>query len=1347
MNNNQWQFWIDVGGTFTDCIGLDPQQRLHVHKRLSSGLVPGTVREVHHNQPGICFSDPARQQDPDGFYNGWNIEFQSAGSPNQHAGPTEGKNKVRVKKFHKRSGRLELAGGAECSLLPGWRYVLSTDEPAPVSAVRWLMKLAPDQNVGAVHLKLGTTRATNALLERQGAPTAFVTTAGFGDLLKIGYQNRPNLFDLHIRREEQLHGSTVELEERLDASGKIVQPLDLGQTRSALENLRTQGIQSVAICLLHAYRNPVHETLVEEIARELGFPFVSRSSRLHPLPKMVVRAETTVVDAYLTPVLKEYLASLAARMPEARIQLMTSSGSLVEHTDFHGKDAVLSGPAGGVIGAVHMGSQEGHSKIIGFDMGGTSTDVCRFQGDYERRFEMELKSPSTGTAIHLAAPMLTVETVAAGGGSVCGFDGIKPVVGPRSAGADPGPACYGRGGPLCVTDINLFLGRLVLEEFPFPLDQAAVLHRLDELIGKIHRATAQTYTREQLAQGFLAIANANMVAPMKELSVSRGIDVRDHALVVFGGAGGQHACDVAAQLGIQRVVCSPYAGVLSAFGIGMSDVTRFRERSIQRPYLELFHHGPTRELQNVVRQMEQELRDEFKGEQIPEEQMAPFKLLLDLRYAGQETKLTVPGNLETDFLSQFFHQHERLYGFLLPRRDVEVYAARVELTGRTWKPALQTRTLRHRRPKPTTQQKTWFPQGFLAAEVFLRENLQPGDTFTGPAVVVESISTIVVPPGWEAKVTARDNICIEQTERGKEEQQGEDSKISGAEPTESHADPVTLELFHNQFASIAAQMGAMLRRTALSTNVKERHDYSCALFTSTGDLVVNAPHIPVHLGAMSACVKCLLEDVRDLQPGDVIITNNPFRGGSHLPDVTVITPVFDTSAAPGPPMIRFFTASRAHHAEIGGRTPGSMPAFSNNLAEEGILIDAFRFRGEEDEERLRQLFLSGSWPSRSVEDNVADIYAQVAANQCGARLLNQMIQTHGWPKVRRYMEFIQHGSERKMRTALGRFKPGIYRFSDHLDNGSRIQVCIEIQTQQNSPENLLRAVVDFDGTSPVSSDNFNANPAIVASAVLYAFRCLISENIPLNAGMLAPLEIRLPENCLLNPLPGADARTSPAVVGGNVETSQRIVDVLLGALGVVAASQGTMNNFLFGRSAQPGAAGFGYYETIGGGGGAGPGFHGADAVHTHMTNTRLTDPEVLEQRYPVRVRRCQVRMSSGGGGKYRGGNGLIREFEFLEPLEVSLLTNRRTTLPYGLANGEPGQPGQNLYCSQGSHVWTSLPPSAHLLVEKGDRIAIQTPGGGGYGGAVSSPIGHQGPYPAPSPAPCVAAPATPGVCS
>lgn len=1277
-----WEFWIDVGGTFTDCLALSPAGELRSFKLLSTGVTKGQVVEC---LSPVRFVDPARGSDPSKFWIGYSVRFfDGTGRPIFAS---------RVSDFDSRTGAFTVAAVLPLEMPETVHYELSSGEEAPLVAIRHLLGLRLDETISPVHVRLGTTRGTNALLTRRGARTAFITTRGFADVLLIGNQDRPRLFDLAIRKPEPLFERVVEIDERVDVHGTVLKPPDPQRVLQQLLELKLTGVESIAICLLHAFAHPEHERLVAELAREAGFSEISTSSRLSPLIKIVSRGDTTVMDAYLNPVLRTYMRQLGGPLGHlatesapgsspsdsvGSLKIMTSAGGLVDATRFVGKDSILSGPAGGVIGFSRVAQAAGFPRSIGFDMGGTSTDVSRFDGRYELEFE------TRKAGVRVVAPMLAIETVAAGGGSICDFDGVKLVVGPDSAGAQPGPACYGRGGPLTVTDMNFFLGKILSSRFPFPLNREAVEKQLAALCERIARAAGgKRYTPLELAEGFLRVANANMVRPIRNISVAKGYDPREYVLVTFGGAGAQHACAIARALGMRQILSHPLAGVLSAYGIGLADVRRFGAQAVLKPY----SASQVAALEPLFEELEAGATAEVRAEGIPAARiLAPIRSL-DIRYQGVEATINVARPPDGDYARRYAELHQQLYGYVHTGRTLEITAARVEVVGTIPDPAESAQALVPRRPAPAESTTAWFAGKPLETAVFLREQLQAGDEIAGPAIVCEPTSTVVIDPGFSAQVLARGEIVIT------------DQSGSTGENVSMEADPVMLEIFNNLFASIAEQMGTTLQRTAFSTNVKERLDFSCAVFDPRGDLVVNAPHIPVHLGAMSETVKRVLADNNAIAAGDVFVTNDPYRGGSHLPDVTVVSPVHHPETG----AILFFTASRAHHAEIGGIVPGSMPPFSKNLAEEGVLIRNFKLvdAGRSREAELAALLQSPPYPSRSVRDNLADISAQVAANAQGARQLQELVERYSLPVVAAYMGHIQEAAARKMRMALAQLPDGDYAMSDHLDDGSPIAVKITIRGES--------AVVDFTGTGPVIAGNLNANRAIVTAAVLYVFRCLINEDIPLNSGVLAPVSIILPE-CLLNPPERASPAESAAVVGGNVETSTRVVDTLLGALGAAAASQGTMNNLTFGDEH------FGYYETICGGSGATSASQGADAVHTHMTNTRLTDPEVIERRYPVRVREFSIRRGSGGAGKFRGGDGIVRRIEFLRPLRLSLLSERRGPYPpFGLAGGQPGALGKNSLRRSGSDQSEDLGGKVQINVGPGDLLTVETPGGGGHG--------------------------------
>jgi 5-oxoprolinase (ATP-hydrolysing) len=1255
---------IDVGGTFTDSLAELPDGSLRTRKILSTGLVRGRALAA---PSATAFADSARAPEPDGFWDGAFVRL--------YASDGRSLGERRVARFGAEGGHVALDAP-----LPrdAHTYELDAELPAPILAIRLLLAVPLTLPLPPVDVRLGTTKGTNALLTRRGARTAFVTTRGFGDVLRIGTQARPRLFELTIRKPEPLFERVLEVDERVDAAGRVLAPLDVAGLRAGLSELRAGGVESLAIALLHAHAHPAHERAVAAEARAAGFAYVSVSSEVAPLEKIVWRGDTTVMDAYLAPVLAGYLASLRAHLAEgSRLDVMTSAGGLVAAERWSGKDSVLSGPAGGVVGALRVAELYGAPRVIGFDMGGTSTDVSRGEGGLA---ELELETEKAG--VRVVAPMLAIETVAAGGGSICRFDGVRLLVGPESAGADPGPACYGRGGPLTITDVNVILGRIPPEGLPLPIDVDAARARLAELTSQM----GDRETPEALAEGLLAINNESVARAIRAVSSQKGRDPRDHALVSFGGAGAQHACAVARELGVRRVLHHRLSGLLSAYGIHLADVRRFAQESV----LARASGDVVARLEATFRGLEARASAEVLAEGVPPELVeAPIRSL-DLRYEGHDAALNVPWPAEGTFTAAYEAEHRRIFGYAQEGRPIEIVAARVEVVGRSRRRRVPESPLGDLPvlSQPPRSGRAWFDGRWQEVPIVPRASWPAGAFMNGPAIVCDDGATIVVEPGWRATATPMGDVELVF--------EGEDARRADEDTSR---DPVRLELYNRRFEAVAEHMGELLRRTASSTNVKERLDFSCALFSGEGELVVNAPHIPVHLGAMGETVRSVLREALAIAPGDVFVTNDPYHGGSHLPDVTVVSPVFHEGR------VASFVASRAHHAEIGGIVPGSMPPFSTSLADEGVLLRCFRAveGGRFREDELRALLSSGRHPSRRVDDNVADLRAQIAANQAGEAALRELVRAASWPVLAAYMGHVRDAATEKMVAALRRLGDGSTRtFTDYLDDGTPITVTLTVDGG--------RARVDFAGTGPVVAGNLNANRAIVTAAVLYAFRCLLDEDIPLNEGVLAPLTIAIPPGCLLAPREGADPASSPAVVGGNVETSQRVVDVVLGALGLAAASQGTMNNLTLGDGT------FGYYETICGGAGATARGPGADAVHTHMTNTRLTDPEVLERRYPVRVVGFAIRRGSGGAGAHRGGDGAVRELEVTRPLEVSILSERRGPYaPYGLLGGSPGALGKNLLLRAGSPIAEILPAKGTWRLEPGDRLTIETPGGGGFG--------------------------------
>jgi 5-oxoprolinase (ATP-hydrolysing) len=1150
--------------------------------------------------------------------------------------------------------------------------VLSSDR-APLEGMRQLLGLPEGAPIPASRVRMGTTLATNALLERTGQRFALLITRGFADLLAIGTQARPDLFALDIHKPGVLYERVLEIDARADRDGTPVLRPEREALLAELRELRAEGIDSVAVVVHGDHRTGVLERAVGELARAAGIANVTLSHEVAPRLGLLARGDTASIDAYLSPRLARYLEALAAELPGSTLTLMQSSGGLCAAEHFRGPNALLSGPAGGTVALGQIARTLGLPQVLGFDMGGTSTDVCRYAGEFERRYESEV------SGIRVVAPMLSIHTVAAGGGSICRLSDGRLVVGPESAGGVPGPLCYGNAGAdaLTVSDVNLALGRLVEHRFPFPLAKGRVLEKLEEMARAL-RAAGHVISRERVAEGFFEIANRHMAEALRQVSVARGFDLREHALLVFGGAGGQHACSLAHLLGIERVIFHPLSGVLSAYGIGLADVTQHAARDAGQRRLS---DASLQELEPSY----EELTEAARAVVAAQVSDAPVRCVrrIDLRYAGSETTLTLPFAGAAELRERFEAEHARRFGHARPGAEIELTTVRVEVSAasavaRALAVGLPAGAL----PEPARRAQLWH-QGrrYDHVPVYDREALTQGARISGPAVIAEAVATIVVDPGFELECRADGILIARPTGDARALDRPRATEDPGAPP-----DPVTLEVMGNAFMSIAEQMGHVLERTAQSTNIRERLDFSCAIFDRHGELVANAPHIPVHLGAMSESVRAVIATHPRLLAGDAFVTNDPALGGSHLPDITVVLPVHDESGA-----VRFFSATRGHHSDVGGITPGSMPAFSKTLAEEGCVFSAVRVmrQGELDREQILQILAQGPYAARRPQENLADIEAQISAAQTGARLLLALSNEHGLARVERYMQAIQELAATSVASKLREFADRETEFRDQLDDGTLLAVKLTIQSG--------KLTVDFSASAPESPGNLNAPRAVTLAALLYVLRALVGRKIPLNSGCLRDVTVRITERSLLNPSPGR------AVAGGNVETSQRVVDILLGALGVAAASQGTMNNVSFGQ------ASFGYYETIAGGAGAGPTFSGASAVHTHMTNTRITDPEVIEQRFPVRVVEFSVRRGSGGAGLHRGGDGICREYEFLEPLTVSLLCERRCSQPFGLEGGLPGARGRNLLNGQ------EVPGHGTFQVVPGDRLRIETPGGGGYG--------------------------------
>jgi 5-oxoprolinase (ATP-hydrolysing) len=1162
---------------------------------------------------------------------------------------------------------------------------------AAVAGIRHLLGLKPGQPVTPEVVdcvKMGTTVATNALLERKGEPTLLVTTRGFRDALRIAYQNRPRLFDRQIVLPELLYSAVIEAHERVGAQGEVLERLDEAALKTELEAAHARGLRSVAIVFMHGYRFTDHERAASRIARAVGFTQVSTSHETSPMMKFVSRGDTTVVDAYLSPILRRYVSQVADEMPGVKLFFMQSSGGLTDAHAFQGKDAILSGPAGGIVGMARTAQLGEQPKVIGFDMGGTSTDVSHFAGEFEREFETQV------AGVRMRAPMMSIHTVAAGGGSILGFDGSRFRVGPQSAGANPGPASYRRGGPLAVTDANVMVGKIQPRYFPKvfgpegnePLSYEAVEAKFNELAGRTGRSA------EVVAEGFINIAVQQMANAIKKISVARGYDVTRYTLQCFGGAGGQHACLVADALGMTRVFVHPLAGVLSAYGMGLADQNVIREQAIELPLKEQSLPLVAEKLQALSAAAQAEL----ERQQVNAGAVTMHRRV-HVRYEGSDSALVVPFGDMQAIIDGFESAYRQRFAFLMQGKSMMVEAVSVEAVVAGDAPAEPRHRIHPVREVPRRETVRIYSGGqWLDAALVVREDLRAGDVIPGPAIIAEKNATTIVEPGWEARLTALDHIVL-------------DRRVARAQKfaAGTTVDPVLLEVFNNLFMNIAEQMGLQLQNTAYSVNIKERLDFSCALFDQEGNLIANAPHMPVHLGSMGESIKTVVrENAGKMSPGDVYVLNDPYHGGTHLPDVTVITPVYLNASQHDRPL--FYVGSRGHHADIGGTTPGSMPPFSTRIEEEGVQIDNVKLvdRGVLREAEMLALLRSGTYPSRNPEQNMADLKAQIAANEKGVQELRKMVDQFGLDVVQAYMKHVQDNAEESVRRVITRLKDGAFTLP--LDNGAQIKVAIRVDAANRSAE------IDFAGTSAQQVNNFNAPTAVCMAAVLYVFRTLVNDDIPLNAGCLKPLKVIIPEGSMLNPNPPA------SVVAGNVETSSCITNALYGALGVMAASQCTMNNFTFGSDRHQ------YYETISGGSGAGAlidgngqvvgGFDGTSVVQTHMTNSRLTDPEVLEFRFPVRLESYEIRPGSGGSGRWKGGNGGVRRVRFLEPMTASILSNGRKHGAFGIAGGTAGAVGINRVVRVNGAV-EDLGHIGQAEMNPGDIFEIHTPGGGGYGKA------------------------------
>lgn len=1315
MHATHWQIWVDTGGTFTDCLALAPDGNLHRSKVLSNSTLRGSILQVRENKT-ITVRATWLTGAPD-LLAGYSFRLLQQPHP-----------PFTVVRTDSVRGSLSLSELPENMVWENADFEITAHEEAPILAARLVTGTPLHAGLPPLEMRLGSTKGTNALLERQGSAVGLLITKGFADLLDIGTQQRPDIFALRIEKPSVLYQSVVEVRERLDAQGKVLIALNETEINRIAQQIKQSSLRVWAIALLHSYLNPVHEQLLRQRLQREGIAFVSCSSELAPTIKIQPRAETAVVNAYLSEVMENYLAAVQQKLPDnpsqahsyplqvtaepplrgrprqslnhrraapsvtqsptrhpalshqkPTLRVMTSAGGLVGARFFKPKDSLLSGPAGGVVGAASVAALSGITKLLTLDMGGTSTDVARYDGAFDYQFESKVG------AAHLFSPSLAIETVAAGGGSICWSDGLKSAVGPQSAGAWPGPACYGAGGPLTITDVNLLLGRLDAASFGIPVNRIAAEQALSRLQVPFTGASNQP-TDEKLLEGFLRIANEKMAEAIRKISVSKGYDPASYTLLAFGGAGGQHACQVAELLRMRRIVIPYDAGLLSAYGMGQARIERFATRQVLRPFGEI-----QPELKALVAELSEEALSALSSEGLAENELEVRLVNLFLRFKGQDASLEITYHSEMDTLAAFRGQYELRYGHWVEDRVIELESVKVMVSTKPPPLPSQSFVAASYTPEPTRHLTSYVAGAWQTIPVFTWENLQPGASIPGPALVVSRNSTALIEPDWQFVLDAANNAILTQT---KKIPFLSASQQNLTEPVHEPPETVQLELFTNRFRAIAEEMGALLQRTAFSVNVKERLDFSCALLDADGELVANAPHIPVHLGSLGLCVRLVRKAIL-MEKGDVIVTNHPGFGGSHLPDITLISPVYFRDQLIG------YVANRAHHAEMGGKRPGSMPPDATSLAEEGVVIPPVYLvrKGTAHWDFIQQLLTESPYPTRALTENLADLNAALASIQAGAAALAALVREEGIDRVSYFMRALKNYSAACVRKSLAAWPDGGYSAEELLDDGTPLRVHLVI-----SKGNVH---VDFTGSAHVHPGNLNANPAIVHSAVMYVLRLLTAADIPLNEGIMQAVELIIPPG-ILNPVFPADPSACPAVVGGNTETSQRLVDTLIKALELAACSQGTMNNLLFGNDT------FGYYETIGGGSGAINGFAGASAVHTHMTNTRITDPEILEFRYPVRLEKFAIRRNSGGKGKWNGGDGIIREITFLEPVSLTVLAQHRLQAPYGMAGGKAGLTGKQQLIRADGRV-EELSGTAGAAVEQGDRVVIQTPGGGGYG--------------------------------
>ena len=1259
MIDGIWDIWIDTGGTFTDCIAYDPSGNRYSLKVLSKSALRGKLLKRLNTSKYKVKVYWGISKD---IFEGYDFKLLGREHPAVH---------VQTLDFNKNI--ITLDREMDSVFAEPADFEISTGEEAPILAARLVTKTPLHRNLPPVRMRLGSTIGTNALLERKGARTLLIVTKGFGDLLWIGNQQRPDIFSLQVPDKNPLYYKVIEVSERLFSDGTVMDPLEDSEIEKLVRILKRNKAESVAISLLHSYVNPIHELKINAVLKNSGFPFVSSSAGIAPLIHYLNRTETAVVNAYLEPKIRQYLERVRNSLKDGTLRVMTSAGGLVDYQHFLPKDSLFSGPAGGIVGAADVAKKAGIYHILSFDMGGTSTDVARYDNKYDYQYETKVGEAT------IISPSLNIETVASGGGSICSYDGMKFSVGPESAGSTPGPACYGEDGPLTITDVNLLLGRLDEDNFGIPVNRLYSSAAYQDLVRECNAGKEQY---EQILEGFLQIANEKMATAIRRISINKGYDPSAYTLVSFGGAGGQHACDIAEILSMDRILVPYDAGLLSAAGMGNARIERFSIRQVLRSLSLL-----GRDLEKVIKECRDEAIGKMKEEKIEDDKIIIREVLLYLRFLGQDTTLEIRFDKFENIPRNFREKYEQVYGHWIENREVEVESVKVIAAEKEKPEKYIDNTPEPYSPDPQKYQRSWFEGRWMKVPIFLWEELHEGARIEGPALLVSKYSTVVLKNGWKLDLNISNQSWLRQIHKDHE-------KLNLLSEHRKFHDSIQTELFTNRFISIAENMGALLRRSSFSVNIKERLDYSCALLDNRGYLIVNAPHIPVHLGGLGLCVRSII-NAFDIQPGQVFITNHPGYGGSHLPDITLVAPVFDDEEE-----LAGFVANRAHHAELGGKRPGSMPPDASSLTEEGKVISPFCLveDGQVNWNKITDILTGKPYPTRSLEENLADITGALASIQAGIDHLRILCRLHGLPTIRHYMDYLKEYANEVLVNNLKKFKKNVLSATEMLDDGHQIHVTLHI-----SDDHLE---FDFTGSSTLHPGNMNATPAIVRSTILYVLRLMVDENIPLNEGLMRSVDIKLPPG-FLNPEFPDRPEKCPAVVGGNTETSQRLVDTLLKAFGFSACSQGTMNNFLFGNET------FSYYETIGGGVGATSGYHGASAVHQHMTNTRITDPEVLEFRYPVRLDHFGIRKNSGGKGRWKGGDGIKRTVTFLEPLEVTLLSQHRKVAPYGKKGGKNGATGRQ-YLKRRNGIIEKLKGIDARQVNPGDSITILTPGGGGY---------------------------------